>query len=151
MRKLLPILLVILISIVACNRDDEKESKDSVAVCKTNSLNPNGDSELALLMRELAAFTDSVKQDLINNRAPRPQPTNLAALLSAKKTDENIDNSIYDPFARSYIAGVEYFYTSKPEEQIENYNSMVNNCIACHQSFCGGPIKRIQKLLIPVK
>lgn len=144
-------MLLSLIGVVSCNDDTQKEKKDSVTACKTGDLNPNGDSELALLMRELAAFSDSVKHDLLNNREPRPQPENLTTILTAKKTDENIDKSIYDPFARNYITGVTYFYASKPEDRIENYNAMVNNCIACHQSFCGGPIKRIQKLLIPVK
>jgi hypothetical protein len=141
----------IVVALFSCNGDEEKIAKDSAELCKTKSLNPNGDSELALLMRELAAFSDSVKQDLLNNREPRPQPANLSTILTAKKTDENIDASVYDPLARSYIASVEYFYTTKPEERIGNYNAMINACITCHQSFCGGPIKRIQKLLIPVK
>lgn len=151
MRKFLPLVLISLIAFVSCNNNAPKEKKDSVAACKTGDLNPNGDSELSLLMRELAAFSDSVKQDLLNNREPRPHPENLTTILTARKTDENIDRSVYDPLARTYITGVTYFYASKPEDRVENYNSMVNNCIACHQSFCGGPIKRIQKLLIPVK
>jgi hypothetical protein len=136
---------------VSCTGENKKASEDSAAACKPKSLNPNGDSELAILMREFAAYTDSVKQDLLNNRAPRPKPENLSAILTAKKTDEAIDKEVYDPLARAYIANVEYFYTSKPEEQIDNYNSMVNACIGCHQNFCGGPIKRIQKLIMPAK
>ncbi|CAN5889307.1 hypothetical protein BH11BAC7_BH11BAC7_19700 [soil metagenome] len=147
MRKILALAVVFLIGFISCKEESKKTPADSTAVCKT-SLNPNGDSELALLMRELAAFTDSVKQDLLNNRELRPRPENINTILSAKKTDENIDKSIYDPLARSYITGVDYFYSSKPEDRKENYNSMVNNCIACHQNFCGGPIKRIQKLLV---
>jgi hypothetical protein len=143
--------VIAVVVLFSCNGDDEKIPADSAAACKTNSLNPNGDSELALLMRELAAFTDSVKQDLLHNRTPRPKPENLSTILTAKKTDEHIDRSIYDPFARSYIANVEFFYDSKPEDQIENYNAMVKMCISCHENFCGGPIKRIQKLLIPTK
>lgn len=151
MKRIFFAVVIIVVGLFSCNDDAEKTAKDSADACKTQSLNPNGDSELALLMRELATFTDSVKQDLLNNREPRPQPANLPTILTAKKTDENIDRSIFDPFARSYIASVGYFYTTKPEERTGNYNAMVNACIGCHQNFCGGPIKRIQKLLIPVK
>ncbi|MDQ3110279.1 MAG: hypothetical protein M3R17_10320 [Bacteroidota bacterium] len=151
MRGIAICFVLIVVFIISCNVDGEKVSKDSVAACKTNSINPNGDSELAILMREFAAYSDSVKQDLLNNRTPRPQPENLSHILSAKKTDQNIDKEVYDPLARAYIANVEYFYTSKPEDRVENYNSMISTCISCHQSFCGGPIKRIQKLYIPVK
>jgi hypothetical protein len=150
MRSIIFIAALLAVSLFSCKSENEKTAEDSVASCKTKSLNPNGDSELALLMREFVAYTDSVKQDVLNHRTPRPQPENLSHILSAKKTDETIDKSVFDPLARAYIANVEYFYTSKPEEQIDNYNSMVNACIGCHQNFCGGPIKRIQKLLIPV-
>lgn len=149
MKKLIVVAIAIIAGLIACNGGDEKKATDSAAACKT-SLNPNGDSELALLMRELAAFTDSVKQDLLNHREPRLKPADLSTILTAKKTDENIDKNIYDPFARSYIASVEFFYESKPEDRVRNYNDMVNVCISCHQNFCGGPIKRIQKLFIPV-
>jgi hypothetical protein len=150
MKRILVVAVVAVVVLFSCNGDDEKKAADSVAACKPG-LNPNGDSELALLMRELAAFTDSVKQDILNNREPRPQPVNLSTILTAKKTDEQIDKSVYDPLARAYIANVEFFYTSKPEDRVENYNIMVSTCISCHENFCGGPIKRIQKLFIPVK
>jgi hypothetical protein len=150
MKKIVVVLLVVAAIIFSCNGGDKKENKDSAAACKTNSLNPNGDSELAILMREFAAYTDSVKQDLLNNRTPRPKPANLSQILTAKKTDESIDKSVFTPLAQSYIASVEYFYNAAPEEKTDMYNSMVNMCINCHKNFCGGPIKRIQKLFIPM-
>lgn len=134
--------------LAACGDDAEVGKKDSATACKTNSLNPNGDSELAILMREFAAYTDSVKSDLQSNRESRPKPENLSKILTAKKTDENIDNSVFIPFAQSYIANVENFYTVEKSERVNAYNGMVNMCISCHQHFCGGPIKRIEKLFI---
>ena len=150
MRSLILFSALLVLGFFSCAGENKKASEDSAAACQTNSLNPNGDSELAILMREFAAHTDSVKQDLLNHRTPRPQPANLSHILTAKKTDETIDKQVFDPLARAYIAGVEYFYASKPEEQVDNYNAMVNACINCHQNFCGGPIKRIKKLLLPV-
>jgi hypothetical protein len=132
---------------ISCANDGSKTKTDTLASCK-KSLNPNGDSELAILMREFAAYTDSVKSDLKNNREPRPKPANLSKILTAKKTDENLDNSVFIPFAQSYIANVENFYTVEKSERVNAYNGMVNMCITCHQHFCGGPIKRIEKLYL---
>ena len=134
--------------IISCGGETEAGKKDSATACKTNSLNPNGDSELAILMREFAAYTDSVKSDLQNNREPRPKPENLSKILTAKKTDENTDNAVFIPFAQSYIANVENFYAVEKSERVHAYNNMVNMCISCHQHFCGGPIKRIEKLYL---
>ncbi len=150
MKKILTVLIIVF-GINACSENPELEKKDSANSCSNKSLNPNGDSELSILMREFAAYSDSVKTDLLNQKEPRAKPENLAAMLSAKKTDENIDKNIFVPFAQSYIANVEYLYTAKPEDRVNAYNSMINACISCHHQFCGGPIKRIQKLLIPTK
>lgn len=151
MRNLVVFSFVVIFGFSSCGSDAEKESKDSLAACKTNSLNPNGDSELALLMRQMAAFTDSAKQDLMNGRELDPRPDNLHTIISAKKTDPNIDVAIFNPLAQNYIARVEDFYGAKPEQKTEMFNNMVNACISCHENFCGGPIKRIQKLFIPIK
>lgn len=141
----------IVFGISACGGDAQHEAKDSVAACNANSLNPNGDSELALLMREMAAFTDSAKQDLLNGREIAAKPDHIRNILSAKKTDESIDKAIFTPLAQNYLGRVEDFYGAKPEQKTEAFNNMVKACISCHENFCGGPIKRIQKLFIPAK
>jgi hypothetical protein len=133
-------------ALFSCNGEAEKAKTDSTTSCKAKSLNPNSDSELAILMREFVAYTDSVKSDLQHNREPRPKPENLSGILTAKKTDANLDNSVFIPFAQSYIANVENFYNVEKSERVNAYNGMVNMCITCHQHFCGGPIKRIEKL-----
>lgn len=138
-----------LIIFISCNGSGEGEQKDSAkTACTTKPLNPNGDSELALLMRAMAAFTDSTKQDLLNNRSIDPKPENFKTILTAKKTDESIDNSVFAPLASNYLARVDDFYAASPENKKEAFNDMVNSCIGCHQNFCHGPIKRIQKLLL---
>lgn len=157
MMKALPVILFLLIAVFSCNNESEKKSDDSVKTTKSGSscsndpVNPNGSSELAILMRQMAAITDSVKTDLMNHREARPMLENISTILTAKKTDKNIDKNIFNPFAEIYLARINDFYGAKPEQKTEQFNNMVNACISCHQNFCGGPIKRIKKLFIPVK
>jgi hypothetical protein len=142
-------LLIVIFAIGACNGSGEEHKNDSAASCKTKSLNPNGDSELAILMREMAVSTDSVKQDLLNHKTVRPFP-DFSAILTAKKTDESIDKDIFTPLAQNYLNRVKDFSDRKSNNgEMELYNDMVDACINCHKNFCGGPIKRIQKLYIP--
>lgn len=143
------ILLLIPFGFIACVSSTDEDKNDSVSSCKTKSLNPNGDSELAVLMRQMAASTDSVKQDLLNHKTVRPFP-DFSAILTAKKTDESIDKNIFTPLAQNYLDRVKDFSGTKPTGgEMEMYNEMVTACINCHKNFCGGPIKRIQKLYIP--
>lgn len=151
MKRFSILILLFIVGLVACNGDEKIISKDSAASCKTSTVNPNGSSELAMLMREMAAFTDSAKQDLMNGREIDARPEKLATIISAKKTDPNINVDVFNPLAQHYIASVEDFYGAKPEQKTEMFNNMVKACINCHENFCGGPIKRIQKLFIPIK
>ena len=34
------------------------------------------------------------------------------------------------------------------EGRIDAYNNVVTGCVACHQTYCPGPVKRLQKLII---
>ena len=40
------------------------------------------------------------------------------------------------------------FEWQEKEEIQEQYNTMLQLCVACHQQNCPGPIKKIQKLRI---
>src|SRR5687768_15057681 len=126
---------------------DEKAS-DSVAACKPKPLNPNGDSELAILMREMATWTDSCKAALLSGRTVPEKPKSLAALHTAKRTDETIDASLYNSMATLYEGQVVSFEQAAPEDKIRMYNGMVSACAGCHQNFCQGPLVRINKMMI---
>ncbi len=137
------------VCIASCNGAGGEEAEKKGSACKMDSVNPNGNSELAILMRKMAAGLDSAKQDILNHREVRPLPDNIATILTAKKTDPNLDLTVFDPLAQKYLASVKDYYSSTAETKNHNYNSVVKACVTCHESFCGGPIKRIKKLLLP--
>lgn len=115
------------------------------------SLNPNGDSELALLMREMANWTDSCKAAITEGRVVPAKPERLMHLHTAKKTDENIDVSLFNSLGSLYQGKVAQFEGATDANRVELFNAMVGACVGCHQNFCGGPLVRINKMFIPVK
>ncbi len=132
--------------IIACS-NSKKE-------CEEQPINPNGESELALLMRELHNNTLDIKKNLFLNDSTSVNELsadfvdkfkyNYLAIRTASPTESNLrKNGIYNGYADLYINSSEKFlkYNSK-----KNYNLMINNCIQCHEHFCLGAISKINKL-----
>jgi|TARA_B110000261_G_C13096821_1_gene362272 hypothetical protein len=124
---------------------------------KTKPLNPNGDSELALIMRELQVNTSIIKDEIekeyfdpnakINNDYFKQLVKERFKLNTAQQSDENLKSTnTYSNFAATYNYSVSNFLNNKITTK--NYNNMINNCISCHQQFCLGTIATINKLKI---
>lgn len=111
-------------------------------------LNPNGDSELALLMRMMNDSTASIKEYVKQGKLPDKFPEAFLKIHTATPTDLSVKTEEFEVFAASYVEGLKQLYNSSPSELEINYNSLVQRCINCHQSSCPGPIKAIKKLKI---
>ncbi len=111
-------------------------------------LNPNGDAELALLMRKMASHTESLRTSLHDNSGINIYPADFENILTATPTDSTLDRPLFTGFAKGYLNNLKTFYDSPDSLQVKNYNMMVNGCINCHRNFCSGPLKRIKKMLI---
>jgi hypothetical protein len=135
----------------ACTGEDEKPAADTTgAACKVSSVNPNGDVELAILMREMVAWTDSAKSAVEQGKPIPAEPAKLNTLATAKRTDTDISDEEFFSWSQLYLGKVNEFKSAPKESQVEYFNAMVGACVSCHENYCHGPIKRINKLLIPV-
>ena len=103
------------------------------------------DSELALLMREIHENAKLLKLLLQNGDDLKPYGSDFNFILEAQPTRPAVQGPEFESFARYYIKMNEDVYS---DPSIENYNSLVESCVACHQEFCPGPIKTIKKLHI---
>lgn len=139
---------VIAMFVFACSSAEPEVAADSTKVCPPKPLNPNGDSELALLMREMANWTDSCKAAILSSRSMPEAPENLNTLTTAKRTDETIDASLYNSLASLYQGKVVAFNSATDADRTMLYNSMVAACAGCHRNFCQGPLVRINKMTI---
>jgi len=110
------------------------------------SLNPNGDSELALLMR--AMFDDAEQMKAAIARGEQPKPSiDHAKLLTASATEpEKAASQEYHSWAQAYLQMVEALQNGETALAPQLYQNMVDNCMGCHTALCPGPKVRIKKL-----
>ena len=149
--KVFAFVIIVSLAIFSCGENKETVSEDSAKKCAMpSSVNPNGDSELALLMREMADWTDSCKAAITSGREVHAAPANLKTLHTAKRTDPNIDEKIFSSMASLYQSRVTDFQTATDANRVQLFNAMVQGCISCHENFCHGPLVRINKMMIPV-
>jgi len=142
-------ILLSLTFITACA--NENTDQPSSAITKLNNtvapLNPNGDSELALLMREMEKHWKGTKKQLEEGQAIKDLP-DFSNILSATPTDESMSMDDLHGFATTYLQQIKALDDAEGAEQKVAYNNIINGCIMCHENSCSGPIPRIKKLLI---
>jgi len=138
-------LILLLVAVfTSCQKSTDTIVKESAVTKKV--VNPNGDSELALLMRDMYNEAVEVKKQ-IKNKEPIELSLDYEKILSAHATEpEKAASPEFKAFAKSYLQTIEAIKTAKSSEKLVHYNSMVNNCIACHKTLCPGPLVRIKKL-----
>lgn len=112
--------------------------------CK-KPLNPNGDSELALLMRQMATVTEAWKTEVQTGKLSTT--LDISTIKTAKPTDGTVSGNSFNGFADAYTASVTNFL--KPDSvSVYRFNLMVDQCMSCHADFCPGPMKRIEKMYL---
>ncbi len=105
--------------------------------------NPNGQSELATLMR---TFVDDWKAARVALEADAGVTARLPThrtLRCAWPTDAADRNPVFDGFAVGYLEKVKAF-DAKPLR--ETYEGVLDGCKACHEVSCGGPLEVIEGL-----
>jgi len=128
---------------LACNSNKAKELK-----------NPNEElvmyefSEMALLMEEMYKTNETLKQKIVNKEAIGNFSTKFLDIHSAVLTNPKDRTESFEVFSKTFIKNQQAIFTASQEKVKEQFNLMVNSCIACHKTTCTGPIPRIKKLLI---
>ncbi|MBK8561775.1 MAG: hypothetical protein IPN76_00085 [Saprospiraceae bacterium] len=119
--------------------------------CKTESgkpLNPNGDSELAILMRQMFEDGERVREQ-IKNGQPVDIQVDFEKIMTAKATDPTkMQGKEYPHFAASYVEAMKALRDAPPAEAQDKYSAMVATCMNCHEQSCPGPMVRIKKLTL---
>ena len=110
-------------------------------------LNPNGDTELALLMRAMYDDGESMKKDILAGKMPKGH-VDISRLRIAEATEpDKLTSPEYQAYAQAYEAiYAQLNKTSETEQRVELYKSLVGSCTSCHKALCPGPLVRIEKL-----
>lgn len=132
--------LLILISLSSCgNNQGSTKVEEGI-------LYPNEDTPLALLMRQMFSDMEEIKNSVVEGEDIRVYIEEHKKLLTATPTDPEVKTELYRTMGISYLASLKQLENSSEEGQLENYKSLVNSCLACHNNFCPGPVKRINLL-----
>ena len=135
-----------------CSSDGDKSNKQETvtgnASCSPDKINPNGSSELSVLMRTMLKSSVSLKEMIKQGKLPDKFPEEFLKIHTATPTDAATKKASFDGFATAYLVNMKTLFNSPKEELTQNYNSVVNACIACHSEHCPGPLAAIKKLTI---
>lgn len=137
-------LLLLFVLGVACS--EEQSETPLVERATQQPINPNGDSELALLMRDMYEEAQRIKKQVANGE-PITITLDHEAILTAHATEpDKAASKTYKAFASSYLQTIEELKVAPPERRVDIYDQMVSTCMGCHQQLCPGPMMRIRHL-----
>lgn len=123
--------------LLACQQSDRAPQDD---------LNPNGDSELALLMRTMYEETMEMKKALKEGKK-YDHSFDTDAIFTASPTVEGKNASdSYKAFAQKYQYVMEQYANASDKDLKSSYEQIVGNCQSCHEAICPGPLRRIRHL-----
>lgn len=133
-----------------CSPDNSKANEEESCTTVTKSaVNPNGDSELALLMRQLYLDADSIKQLIVSKEGTISDEfiSELERAHNAIPTDAKVKTPEFKAYNNLIITQAKALQGASDNE-VEEFNLLVKACINCHTRFCPGPIETITKLNI---
>ena len=149
-RTFLPVLVMLLCLLGCFARQADLSTTNKATSQEVQDVKPP--SELALLMRQMAAHADSVKASIRKGTELPPYPKEIDALFTATPTEGmHIDPITYPTFGNDYIKKVDLLYAGSVADRSKLYNGLVQGCANCHTTHCPGPMMRIKKMYVPIE
>jgi cytochrome c556 len=139
----------------SCSQENREQSQtpvnDTLIVTQKDTVegnftDPNEPSELAALMREMFTTMETMQTAIKANQIPVDVRAKFATMKTAKATEPEMIEEPFGAMADVFLKNMDKLYDTK--NQVEDYNLVVESCLACHQNQCPGPMVRIKKLLI---
>jgi hypothetical protein len=137
MRKNQFLFLFALGLLISCQKQENK--KETIQY-------PNQDAPLALLMREMFLDMEEMKEGIVEGKKIKSYLEKHKELLTAKPTDAKVKTEQFNTMGMAYLANLRTLEESSEDALLNNYKSVVSTCLACHTSYCPGPVKRINLL-----
>jgi len=98
-------------------------------------------------MREMTSEMEIIKSQILNGEK-LSSSVKIEKVYTDIPTDSYVrDNNWFIPMTDQYIFAVNDLLNN-PVNTKDQYNTIVQSCINCHNQVCQGPIKRIKKLRI---
>lgn len=114
-----------------------------------SELNPNGDSELAALMRIMQKDLAASRDALTRGERSGALYARHRKMRCAWPTDPAERTPAFDALAQAYLSQVKALDTAPTAQARAAHDAVVTACIACHETTCRGPIDAIKTLALP--
>lgn len=148
MRKLiLGTLFVSLCFLIACGGSSKSKQQVEDESCVKPVKDPNDVKPMALMMRAMADYCDSMRLEINAGKTVDSVKYPLMPFWTVEPTDSNVLETLFFSNAQQFAAAYRQLMNST-ENQKENYTAVINNCVHCHSSYCSGPLRRIKTLTL---
>lgn len=128
---------------LGCMGSKKAQSSDSAP------LNPNGDTELAVLMRAMYDDGMEMRSSILNGEIPESH-VDLANLYSMDAAEPHkVASAEYQAYAKVIELAYAALENGDEQQRITAYKSIIQTCASCHQAMCPGPLVRIEKMRLP--
>ena len=111
--------------------------------------NPNGDSELALLMRDMYDESMLAKTALANGEKLDLVMEHEGIFTVAATEPDKQSGDLFKAFGTRYLELVEELKDPNNPNPEQSYTKLINSCKNCHSALCPGPLVKIEHLVIP--
>lgn len=147
--KLSKILVFVFCSFLLVNCANKKTKKEIKVTDKVPaSFQMYKTSEMAELMRTMLAKNKKLRAKIIEGKDIGDFNDEYLKIHTAKLTDSTDLDATFPTFANHFVKMQKDVFSVESSKQKEQFNSMINACVACHKDRCSGPIPRIKKLII---
>jgi hypothetical protein len=111
-------------------------------------VNPNGDSELALLMRDMFDDGMQYKAQMLEGKNPDIHVKYKNIHTASATQPEKVATTEFQLFAKAYENAMDQLAASTPGDRVMTYQTVVQTCMNCHQKMCTGPLVKIRKMVL---
>ncbi len=150
LKKLITACLFVSVCIlVSCSGSTKKTNEENESCIKPIK-DPNNPKPMALMMRSMANYCDSMRLEINNGKVVDSIKYPLMPFWTAEPTDSSVLETLFFNNAKQFAAAYRQLMGNTGDQK-ENYTTVINACIHCHNSYCSGPLKRIRKLTLDYK
>jgi hypothetical protein len=111
-------------------------------------ISPDGQSELALMMRTMQADLRTAREAIVAGKPVAGMRERHRKMRCSWPTTASDRNPVFDGFAQAYLAKVAVLEAAPPAQAAEAFHGVLDACRACHEQSCPGPIAAIEALRI---
>ncbi len=146
MKKQLTLLSLLTVFLIAVACSDQPATGPTLIKAP---INPNGDSELALLMREMLEDAQRMKGQIEKGGQPAVIKKFETIHTATATEPEKATSAAFKAYADTYLNYLNGLQQAEDKEaSTQLFKGLVESCMTCHQAMCPGPMVRIEKLYL---